>query len=112
MGPQSALDSTGFMMISGDQEVIGKLTPKLEKMTGTLLNFGADANKAAGMNLMTNLFFQGMTAAIIDVLSFAKSLGVSDEEVNYLFETLKPGGMAPYVIKKINTTHLKLQPLS
>ena len=103
MGPQNALDSTGFMMISGDQKVISELTPELEKMTGTLLNFGADTNKAAGMKLMTNLFFQAMTAGIIDVLSFAKSLGISKEEVNHLFDTVKPGGMAPYVVKKITS---------
>jgi 3-hydroxyisobutyrate dehydrogenase len=103
MGPQNALDSTGFMMISGDTEVINKVTPELEKMTGTLLNFGTDTNKAAGIKLIGNLFFFAMTAGIADVLSLAKSLGVSRDEVSQYFDTLKPGNMVPFVLKKITS---------
>ena len=40
MGPQNAFESTGFMMVSGDQSVIEKYEPALSKMTGKLLNFG------------------------------------------------------------------------
>ncbi len=31
MGPQNALESTGYMMVSGDPEVISKVTPSWKK---------------------------------------------------------------------------------
>src|SRR5207253_60602 len=40
MGPKNALESTGVMLVSGDQSVIGKLEPELSAMTGRLMNFG------------------------------------------------------------------------
>ena len=40
MGPANALDGTGYMLISGDQEIVQKLTPWLSPMTGSLLNLG------------------------------------------------------------------------
>src|SRR6185312_556467 len=39
MGPSNALDSTGYMLASGDQAVISKVEPELSKMTGKLINF-------------------------------------------------------------------------
>ena len=36
MGPINALESTGFMLVSGDQSVISKLEPQLSAMTGRL----------------------------------------------------------------------------
>jgi 3-hydroxyisobutyrate dehydrogenase len=41
MGPQSALEATGMMMVSGDQNIIQTITPELESMTGTLKNLGS-----------------------------------------------------------------------
>lgn len=38
MGPPNALDCSGYMMVSGDQEVIKKIEPELAAMTGKLLN--------------------------------------------------------------------------
>ena len=32
MGPSNALESTGFMLVSGDQEVVQRYSPPLEKM--------------------------------------------------------------------------------
>src|SRR6185312_6565751 len=58
MGPPNALESTGYMLVSGDQDVIKKAEPELSKMTGKLLNLGATEGKAAGMKLAGNLFLQ------------------------------------------------------
>ncbi len=43
MGPQNALESSGTMLICGDQRIIHKLQPELKKMTGRLENLGADS---------------------------------------------------------------------
>src|ERR1700720_2428065 len=45
MGPPNALDGTGVMLVSGDQEVIKKLEPELSRMTGKLLNLGEQPEK-------------------------------------------------------------------
>ena len=103
MGPQNALESTGFMMVSGDQEVISKITPELEKMTGKLLNFGTENNKAAGIKLIGNLFLIAMTAGMADPLSMAKSLGISIDEVSQLFGAWNPGVYLPMRLKKMTS---------
>ena len=103
MGPQNALESTGFMMVSGDQEVISKITPELEKMTGKLLNFGTENNKAAGIKLIGNLFLIAMTAGMADTLSMAKSLGISIDEVSQLFGAWNPGVYLPMRLKKMTS---------
>src|ERR1035438_759931 len=76
MGPPNALESTGYMLISGDPEIIKKIEPELSAMTGRLINFGTDTNKAAGMKLLGNLFLMSLTAGIADSLALAKSLSI------------------------------------
>jgi len=80
MGPPNALESTGFMLVSGDQAIIAKAEPELSKMTGKLLNLGAETGKASGMKLTGNLFLLTLTAGISDTLAMAKGLGISGEE--------------------------------
>jgi len=101
MGPSNALESTGYMMVSGDQEVISKVEPELSKMTGKLLNFGTEVNKAAGIKLIGNLFLIAMTAGLADTLSLAKTLGLSIGDVSQLFESWNPGAMLPARLKKM-----------
>ncbi|HMC84796.1 MAG TPA: NAD(P)-binding domain-containing protein, partial [Chitinophagaceae bacterium] len=72
MGPQNALEGTGFMLISGDKALINRLEPLLSKMTGKLINFGTEEGKAAAIKLMGNLFLLTLTAGISDTLAFAK----------------------------------------
>jgi len=45
MGPPNALDSTGTMLVSGDQAVIARVESALAKMTGKVLNFGHSPEK-------------------------------------------------------------------
>ena len=103
MGPQNALESTGTMMVSGDQAVIKMLEPELAKMTGKVLNFGTETNKAAGIKLIGNLFLIAMTGGLTDTLSLAKGLGVSITEVSQLFDSWNPGAMLPMRLKKMTS---------
>src|SRR6202012_4601827 len=79
MGPQNALESTGVMLVSGDPAIISKIEPELAKMTGKVMHFGTDSNKAAGMKLLGNLFLIAMTAGAADAFALAKALDISNE---------------------------------
>jgi 3-hydroxyisobutyrate dehydrogenase len=101
MGPQNALESTGFMMVSGDQSVIEKYEPALSKMTGKLLNFGAEEGKAAGIKLSGNLFLLSLTAGLADALALAKVHGIQPSELLHLFNNWNPGASVPARLKRI-----------
>lgn len=101
MGPQNALESTGYMLVSGDQSVIEKVQPELSKMTGKLINFGAEEGKAAGIKLTGNLFLLSLTAGLSDALALAKAHGIKADEVLNLFNNWNPGAMVPARLKKI-----------
>ena len=101
MGPQNALESSGYMLVSGDQEVIRKVGPELSKMTGKLINFGIEEGKAAGMKLIGNLFLLSLNAGLSDTLSLAKAQGISSGDVLELFDSWNPGATMPARLKKI-----------
>jgi 3-hydroxyisobutyrate dehydrogenase len=92
MGPANALDGTGSMLISGNQNVIKKIEPELTKMTGTLMNLGDDPSAAAGYKLMGNHLFLAITAGLADTFTLGKSLGLSTEDVTDFIEQM---GSAP-----------------
>jgi 3-hydroxyisobutyrate dehydrogenase len=101
MGPPNALESTGYMLVSGDQSVISKLQPELDKMTGKVINFGAEEGKAAGMKLVGNLFLVTFTTGIADTLSLAKALQIPISDVTSLFDSWNPGAMLPARLKRM-----------
>ena len=101
MGPQNALESTGFMLVSGDQSVISKYETELSKMTGKLINFGAEEGKAAGIKLSGNLFLLSLTAGLADALVLAKTHGIKADELLHLFNNWNPGTSVPARLKKI-----------
>jgi 3-hydroxyisobutyrate dehydrogenase len=101
MGPSNALESTGTMLISGDQSIFKKLEPELTRMTGTLINLGNEEGKAAGIKLTGNLFLLSLTAGLSDALALAKAHGIKPEEILNLFNTWNPGASAPARLKKI-----------
>ena len=101
IGPQNALESTGNMLVSGDQAVINKLEPELSKMTGKVINFGPEEGKAAGMKLIGNLFLLTLTAGLSDTLSLAKALGIPSGDVLALFDSWNPGASMPARLKRI-----------
>lgn len=101
MGPQNALESSGFMLVSGDQSLITTLEPVLSKMTGKLLNFGPEEGKAAALKLSGNLFLQCVTAGLADALALSKVHGVNADELLHLFNNWNPGASVPARLKKI-----------
>ena len=92
MGPANALESTGYMLVSGDQDLIKKLEPSLSALTGKLLNFGDKVGKAAAIKLTGNLFLVGFNGALADTISFSSALGISTNELGQLFSEWNPGG--------------------
>jgi 3-hydroxyisobutyrate dehydrogenase len=90
MGPINALESTGNMLISGDQQLIEKLTPELSKLTGKLINLGEVTGKAAGIKLIGNLFLISLTAGLVDALTLAKGLDIPLTDVTELFKDWNP----------------------
>jgi len=102
MGPPNALESTGSMLVSGDQELIAALNPELSKMTGKLINLGAEDGRAAGMKLVGNLFLITLTAGISDTLALVKGLGIPMEDVLNLFSSWNPAAGMPARLKKMS----------
>jgi 3-hydroxyisobutyrate dehydrogenase len=101
MGPANALDGTGHMLISGDQNVVAKLTPHLSPMTGDLVNFGEETGKAAAMKLIGNSFLVCITASIRETLLLAKALNVDAADVAGLFNSWNLGAQIPARLKRI-----------
>lgn len=101
MGPKNALESTGYMLVSGNQEVIEKFKNELSFMTGKLLNLGAEEGKAAGMKLVGNLFLISLTGGIADMLKLAKAENISTEELETLFGQWNPGSGVQYRLDRI-----------
>jgi 3-hydroxyisobutyrate dehydrogenase len=90
MGPMNALDSSGNMLISGDQELVEKVTPELSKLTGKLINLGDVTGKAAGIKLIGNLFIISVTAGLSDALTLANGLDIPLGDVTELFRDWNP----------------------
>jgi 3-hydroxyisobutyrate dehydrogenase len=102
MGPANALDGSGFMLVSGDEELIKKLEPQLSKMTGKLLHFGAEPGKAAAMKLIGNTFLVCLTAGLRDTLALGKSLDADPSEILALFNSWNPGTQLPARLKRLS----------
>ncbi len=101
MGPQNALDSTGYMLISGDQKLVKQLEPQLSAMTGKLVNFGEQVGKAAAIKLTGNLFLVGFNGALADTIAFSNAAGNSSNELSQLFAEWNPGASLPARLRRM-----------
>ncbi len=101
MAPSNALEATGFMLISGDKDIVDRLSPELSAMTGKLLNFGTETGKAAAVKLLGNMFLVAFTAGIADMLSLAKALNTPLEDMLMLFNAWNPGTTLPGRITRV-----------
>ena len=101
MGPKNALEGTGYMLVSGDQEVIAGVETELAAMTGKLVNLGPEEGKAAAIKLTGNLFLITLTAGLSDTLTLAKAEGLNAEDVADLFRFWNPGAMVPGRLRSI-----------
>jgi 3-hydroxyisobutyrate dehydrogenase len=103
MGPPNALESTGVMLVSGDQQLVKILEPELSRMTGKLVNLGDHPEKAASVKLLGNLFHISLTGGISDLITLAGSLNVPATELGPLLELLNPAVVAQGRLKKITS---------
>lgn len=101
MGPINSLESTGYMLVSGDQDVITKILPWLSAMTGKVINFGPETGRAAGMKLAGNHFLIGFTATISDTLALVQAMGIPSGNIADLFNEWNPGAMLPGRLKRM-----------
>jgi len=101
MGPANALDSTGYMLISGDQAIAQQVMPWLETMTGQVLNYGDTTGKAAGVKLIGNLFLLALTGGISDMLSLGSAVGVTGQDIATLFDAWNPGASTPQRLHRV-----------
>ncbi|MDQ3276796.1 MAG: NAD(P)-dependent oxidoreductase, partial [Bacteroidota bacterium] len=101
MGPANALEGSGFMLLSGDEELTSQLEPELSKMTGKLLQFGPEVGKAAAMKLAGNAFLVCFTASMRDTLCTGKALGLSVEDIFTLFAAWNPGAQLEARLKRM-----------
>ncbi|MCC6406501.1 MAG: NAD(P)-dependent oxidoreductase [Planctomycetes bacterium] len=101
MGPQNAAESTGIMLLSGDREVVARVSPLLAPLTGKLIDLGPRVDAAAAYKLLGNLFLLALTAGFTDMLALAKAMSVSPAEVATLFEHFNPGAAVPARFKRI-----------
>jgi 3-hydroxyisobutyrate dehydrogenase len=95
MGPQNALDATGFMLASGDRALFDRLEPALSRMTGRLVYFGPQAERAAGMKLLGNLFLVALVGGLADMLTLARALDIPPAEVSSMLDWFNPGAQVP-----------------
>lgn len=103
MGPSNALDGSGSMLVSGDQEIVDRHSPALSKMTGKLLNFGPETGRAAAMKLLGNLFLVAFTTGIADTLNLAKAMHIPFSDLSMLFDSWNPGAMLPARLKRMTS---------
>jgi 3-hydroxyisobutyrate dehydrogenase len=103
MGPPNALESTGIMLVSGDQHLVKILEPELSRMTGKLWNLGELPEKAASIKLLGNLFHISLTGGVSDMLTLADTLNIPVSDISTLLEALNPGVVAQGRLKKITS---------
>lgn len=95
MGPQNAADSMGVMLVSGDRDVVARISPMLAPLTGKLVDLGARVDAAAAFKLLGNLFLIALTAGFTDMLALGKAMGVAPAEIATLFDHFNPGAAVP-----------------
>jgi 3-hydroxyisobutyrate dehydrogenase len=101
MGPVNALESTGFILVSGDEELFQRIEPELAKMTGKVLYFGPEPGRAAALKLLGNAFLVCFTAGIRDTLALAKATGTPVSDLFTLFDNWNPGALLPARLKRM-----------
>jgi len=101
MGPQNALEASGMMLASGDRALFDWLKPELTRMTGKLVHFGPQPERAAGLKLLGNSFLVAMIAGLADVLTLAQSLHIPARDAAALFDAFNPGAAVPARLKRM-----------
>jgi 3-hydroxyisobutyrate dehydrogenase len=99
-GPPNALESTGVMLVSGDQQVVRLLELRIIPNDGKLWNLGEQPEKAASIKLLGNLFHISLTGGIADLLTLAGTLNIPASDLVTLLEALNPAVVAQGRLKR------------
>lgn len=91
MAPANARDATGLMLLSGDPAVRARVKPRLEPMTGKVLELGDDPSRAAAFKLFGNMMLLVITGGLADVYALGRSLGIDPMDAFALFKEFNPG---------------------
>jgi len=90
MGPSNALESTGVMMVSGDRELVARVTPMLTPMTGKLVDLGERVDRAAAFKLIGNLQLMAIAAGFTDMMTPGAAMTLPPVEIRAPFAFLHP----------------------
>jgi 3-hydroxyisobutyrate dehydrogenase len=91
MGPSMARNATGLMLLSGDPEIRARVKPRLEPMTGKIVELGDDPTRAASFKLFGNMMLLVITGGLADVYTLGRSLGIDPQDAFTLFSEFNPG---------------------
>jgi len=91
MGPQNALESTGIMMVSGNRDLVARVTPMLTPMTGKLVDLGERVDRAAAFKLIGNLLLMALAAGFTDMMTLGAAMNITPVEIRELFAFFNPG---------------------
>ncbi len=91
MGPKNARDGTGLMLLSGDPAIRARVKPRLEPMTGKVLELGDDPTRAAAFKLFGNMMLLVITGGLADVYTLARALNIEPQDAFALFNEFNPG---------------------
>lgn len=92
MGPPMAAQANGVMMVSGDDELVGRVRGALEAMCSDLRYVGPRPEDAAIYKLMGNAMILAVVGGINDMLRIAEVQTLSRERAYALFEFYDPCG--------------------
>jgi 3-hydroxyisobutyrate dehydrogenase len=91
MAPANARDATGLMLLSGPPDVRARVKPRLELMTGKVVELGDDPGRAAAFKLFGNMMLLVITGGLADVYALGRSLGIDPKDAFALFSEFNPG---------------------
>ena len=101
MGPANALTSTGFMLLSGDENITKDLTKILSPMTGKILQLGPEIGKAAAVKLMGNSFLVSFVFSLREALKVGAALDLQPNDLINLLKDWNPAMMTEARLKKM-----------
>jgi 3-hydroxyisobutyrate dehydrogenase len=92
MGPPTALEATGVMLVSGNAALVDRVRGALEAMCSDLRYLGERPDAAAIYKLMGNAMIFAVVAGINDALRIGEQQQLTREQIYALFDFFDPCG--------------------
>ncbi len=93
IGPPTARESKGIIMVSGPQALFDAVRPALERQAERVVYWGEQPDLAATYKLCGNAFIIGMGGLVADVFQIARGGGVQPLDALTLLEFFNPGAI-------------------